>query len=758
MGSGIPIAQKRRMLAVPQVKKFFAAIILVVFMLANISGYALAAASAPERASSPKVIMLIVNRVTLTDLTDIKYQNIQRLISMGGVGLMTINTGADFTDMHAYVSIGAGDKLVGSAMAGESYNRDEVLKDGSQAFQVYQRNTGQSSGSSQVLNISIANSVNANKSKYTSSIPGELGNTIQKAGLKTAVIGNSDLAPDDEPNRLAPVIAMDEWGRVDDGNVSREMLVRDPGFPYGWRTDYSKIESELKKLLPRADLIIIESGDTLRANETSKNQLKRMVEYHRTRALEEVDRFIGDILPGINRDTMFMLVTPLPDAQALREGNRLTPLVIAGGKINPGSVLTSPTTRHSGLVANYDIAATAAAHLEIKASSGMVGIPIQSLKTTGSQEFVTNLAKWLTANSIQRVGVLFYFIKYQWLVYTIVFILLITGYLSKFEKTVKFLLTGLLLYPLAILLLPLAGSLNPWVTITESLVLLVLITLIVTRIKSDLMLFIAVAIANIVPAVTDVLTGGYLMNRAALSYDLVVGGRYYGIGNEYMGVVIGAAILGVASLLQLNPKYRKIVLIMCGVIFAGLVFFFAVPTIGSKAGGAITATVGFTVAIYQFLNRKISFKSVVVLLSALLGGVVVLAVFNYIYPVGEQSHIGRAFANLFQGNLGPIWQMILRKVTANYYLLQHSPFSIVLLLQLTIWGTIYYRRRNHLALLYNELPYFSAGITAVFWGAGTAILLNDSGVIGAPLMLNYLLCPLVMQIMRLKSDLGGLKQ
>jgi len=247
------------------------------------------------------------------------------------------------------------------------------------------------------------------------------------------------------------------------------------------------------------------------------------------------------------------------------------------------------------------------------------------------------------------------------------------------------------------------------------------------------------------------------MKRAALSYDLVVGGRSYGIGNEYMGVVIGTAILGSTSMLQLFPKYKKTLLIVTAAIFAGLIFFFAAPAIGSKAGGAITATVGFSAAIYRVLHREISLKSVLFLLGALLGGVGILAIFNYIFPIGEQSHIGRAFANLFQGNLGPIWQMILRKVTANYYLLKHSPFSTILLLQLMVWGAIYYRQRKCWAVLYNELPYFMAGMTAMFWGAVASILLNDSGVIAAPLLLNYLLSPLVMQILEPKGCYGAKK-
>lgn len=754
--NGLPMAQKYRRPALTQVKKALAAFILAVFVLTNLSGPVFGATAAAGRESAPKVIMFIINRVTLDDLTNSRYRNIQRLITMGGLGLMTINTSGDFTDMNAYVSIGAGDKMIGSALAGESYNRDEVLKDGFTAAQAYQRNTGHNPGASQVLNVSIANSQIANSNKYTLAAPGELGDIIHKAGLETAVIGNSDLAPNDPPNRLAPAIVMDRWGKVDQGNVSQGVLVKDSGFPYGWRTDYHKVKTELDRIIAKADLIVIESGDTARANAASSTQLKKMVEYHRDQALKKADSFVGELLPLVNRSTMVMVVAPLPHAQALRDGNRLSPLVIAGGNIEPGSVLTSPTTRQPGLVANYDIAATVVEHLKIKSGGEMLGIPIGSVPETGPQESVGKLGKWLTANSIQRVGVLFYFIRYQWIIYSVLFLMLVIGFFRK-PEAVRFFLTGLLLYPLVILLLPLTGSLNPWVTIAESLLLLVMMTFLFTRIKNDWKLFTAVALANILPAVADVLAGGYLMKRAALSYDLVVGGRFYGIGNEYMGIVIGAAVLGTAALLQMYPEARKILLILYGAVFAGLIFFFAAPTIGSKAGGAITATVAFSAAYYGYIRRKINLKSILIFLGALIAGVAILAVFNYLFPVGEQSHIGRAFANLFRGNFDSIWQMILRKVRANYYLLQHSPFSIILLLQALLWGVIYCRWKIRLAALNEELPYFSAGMTAMFYGALATVLLNDSGAIGAPLLLNYLVVPLVIQIWKPGYKTGEMK-
>ena len=734
---------------IPQMRRFLAGAVLAVFVLALIVSTYSAPVLAGEN-QRPKVIMVVVNRVTVDDITNTRFKNIRRLMEMGGLGLMTINSGGEITDNNSYVSLGGGDKFIGSALAGQSFNRKEVLNDGSEAWQAYWRNTGIDPGDSQVLNISIATTLMANQKRYTMSIPGQLGAILHKAGLKTAVIGNSDLTPNDEPDRWAATISMDEWGRVDEGNVSQDLLVKDSRSPYGWRTDYAKVLAELDRMMGRADFIVVETGDTIRANESSDRQTKNMAEFHRNRALDEVDGFIGTLIPRLSKDTMVMLVTPLPQAQALRDGTRLTPLVIAGGGIMQGSVLTSLSTRQKGLVVNYDVTATVVDQLKAKPTEGIIGIPILGQEVTGQTAYVQGMNKWLTANSLQRVGVLYYFTRYQGIVYLLIFLQIILKYYKKVVP-VRFLLVALLLYPLVILVLPLTGSLNPWLTIAQSLIILALFTYLGTRIRDDLKMFVAIACANILPSVVDVITGGYLMKRAALSYDLVVGGRFYGIGNEYMGVVIGSVILGSAALLQLAPQKRRWLLPAIGLFFAGIIIFFAAPTIGTKAGGALTATVGFVVAANRYAGRKISLRSGFLVLGALVAGVTVLGTFNYLFPTGEQSHIGRAFSNLLGGNFFAIWQIILRKVTANFYLLQHSPFSIILLLQVMVLGGLFFGNRMYINELCEKMPFMQAGFFGMFCGAIAAILLNDSGVIGAPLLLNYLIAPMVLLLFRTVS-------
>ena len=48
--------------------------------------------------------------------------------------------------------------------------------------------------------------------------------------------------------------------------------------------------------------------------------------------------------------------------------------------------------------------------------------------------------------------------------------------------------------------------------------------------------------------VLDIATGGSMIRNSVLGYDPIIGARYYGIGNEYMGVVTGSIIIAVCSL------------------------------------------------------------------------------------------------------------------------------------------------------------------------------------------------------------------
>jgi len=156
---------------------------------------------------------------------------------------------------------------------------------------------------------------------------------------------------------------------------------------------------------------------------------------------------------------------------------------------------------------------------------------------------------------------------------------------------------------------------------------------------------------------------------------------------------------------------------------------------------------------YRYLGGRVKLWSVLLLAAGLIVGLGVLAAVNFYLPAGEQSHIGRAFENLFSGEFFLIWQIALRKLMANLYLLQHSPFTVIIILQALVLAGLYFRNREYLKTIFEQTPYLKSGFIAMLFGALAAIALNDSGAIAAPLMLNYLVLPLVMMVMKLKAEL-----
>src|SRR3712207_7880716 len=90
------------------------------------------------------------------------------------------------------------------------------------------------------------------------------------------------------------------------------------------------------------------------------------------------------------------------------------------------------------------------------------------------------------------------------------------------------------------------------------------------------------ALAMITIIVVDSVLFTPLMESNIMSYDPMIGARYYGIGNEYEGVTIGSAILAFAILLEhKNIKKWLIIPILLVVLFTS-----AYPAMGANVGGA----------------------------------------------------------------------------------------------------------------------------------------------------------------------------
>jgi hypothetical protein len=693
-----------------------------------------------KESAGSRVIMVIVNRITYEDLNGPELANINKLMAAGGVGVMNINTAGDLIDTNAYSTIGAGNKALGSNIGGFTFNVDELV-DGTPAGQIYRRNTGFVPGDSRLVNYSVAALLKSNENANYVIVPGALGEAIRSQGGRTAVIGNSD-GLKDAPERWAALIGMDARGRIDEGDVGTGMLKPNPLAPFGWETDYVKLEILLKKLLAKADFIVVETGDTARVDAYADQALVMVNEGQRARALKQVDAFIGRISPLVDKETMVMLVTPLPPAKAVkRDGIKLAPVIMAGGGIKPGSILTTPTTRQPGLLGNYDLAPTVLAHLGLKQPKTFIGLPVSGQEAVDQQGTLQQVYAGLLSASAVRPAMLRYFAKYQVVVLGLVLLSMFVKTLRN-SKAVRIFMLSLYMLPLALLLQPLFGSWKLLTLVLLTFILTVLLTLPLLMIKNTVRRLFVIAVVVALPIVIDVVFGAGLMKRAVLSYDLVVGGRFYGIGNEYMGVLIGTTILGAVSWLEVHRQYCRLQLTVIGLIFTGLIFFFAAPNVGTNAGGALAAVVGYAFTMYLLIWKKLNWRAVVIPVVAVAAGVGILVFVNSILVSGTQSHIGRAVRVLTTGDFQAIWLTVVRKALANWYLFLHSPWSSGLIMLAVTLIVLKVRFGGCISALFVRYPDLHKGYWGMLAGATAALVFNDSGIISAALMGLYLVLPL----------------
>lgn len=698
-------------------------------------------AAAAGKEPGPRVIMVIINRVTYEDLTRPGLPNIGKFMAKGSAGVMNINTAGDLIDTNAYATIGAGNKAQGSNIGGLTYNVDEVIED-VPAGLVYRRNTGYEPGGSQLVNVSVASLIRNNESANYIITPGALGEAIRSRGGTTAVIGNSD-GLKDAPERWAALIGMDARGRIDRGDVSTGLLKLNPLAPFGWETDYVKLEKLLNKLVDNTDFIVVETGDTARVDAYAGQTLVKMTEGQRARALKRLDDFIGRISPLADENTMVMLVTPLPPARAIKkDGIKLAPVIIAGGDIRPGGILTTPTTRQAGLLVNYDLAPTVIKHLSIKQPKGFIGLPVVSQKVADRRAGLEQVYSGLLSASAVRPVILKYFAKYQVMVLGLVLLSMFVGALRN-SQAVRALILSLYMLPLSLLLLPLFGNLKLLPLLLLAVVLTTLLTLAGRLQKNTVHRLLIISAVITVPIVLDVVFGAGLMKKSVLSYDLIVGGRFYGIGNEYMGVLIGTAILGAVSWMTVQPHYRRLQIIITGLGFAGLIFFFAAPNIGTNAGGALAAVVGFAFTLYLLIWKKVGWRVFVIPSVAVVAGVGILILVNNYLISGSQSHIGRAVLMLTSGDFKAIWLTIVRKALANWYLFLHSPWTSGLLMLTATMIALRIRFGGQVRMLFVKYPELHKGYWGMLTGAIAALVFNDSGIISAALMGLYLVLPVV---------------
>ena len=244
----------------------------------------------------------------------------------------------------------------------------------------------------------------------------------------------------------------------------------------------------------------------------------------------------------------------------------------------------------------------------------------------------------------------------------------------------------------------------------------------------------AIAVATLVVLGIDVMTGSRLQLETPFGLSAIEGGRFYGIGNEALGIYGVTALLAAAWLAVMArrryPSSRRPALLAVAVIGVFAVFASGWPGFGGKVGGTIAMVPCFLLLAAVVAGIRLSWR---VLLLVAVSGLALFAVFaliSYLTPATGPSDIGSFAGSTAHGHSG---SLLLRKINSNLGSLSVGAFSplvpvVVAVTGLMLWRPAWFRLKT-VPLAYTAQPLL-APVLGILWLLPVlGWFADDSGVI-----------------------------
>ncbi len=710
---------------------------------------------------SYNMVWIIIDKISLDQLLIANTPNIDKLQKKGAFSLMNVRTVDHLHTESTYLSVNAGNRCQGSKMSHNGIS------------------SGKGARNNEIQGLIALNS----DTNYRAKI-GLLGDLAKKNSITIGVLGNSDILG--KNSRTIVSMAMDSNGFVPYAEIGKNILEVTEK-PWGYQSDYSKLADKFTEYKGLVDALFIETGDISRIEnffeleesnsaasninntknnkiDISKNKLsensilsdkKRHNDFQeeKVKALKRIDTFLGFVLDNTDLEkTQIAIIVPTPAEEAIKQGKRLTWALFAGRDINHGW-LKSNSTRRQGIITISDLlTAFLAANIDSDLSQNGFEGRHNYDGTAGStiNSIYDEKANWKHLRQLnEKISYIYNirspFIKVFIFLQMVVLIMAISKTVWKkisqkyiFSSSFEYLLIALLLVPINYMLLSLFNIFS----IIENLILLFCVfvieeSLLLKAIKKPINRIFIISWAMVLLISFNLINQYAMLADSILGYSSIIGARYYGIGNEYMGFYLGAFILALTLLLEISRNRRlKISPILIFISFLIIIYFIGAGTLGANFGGMITAlTAGGITCYYIFQDKNWMNKWVIIGLSLLF--IIIMIVLDYSGITGNSSHIGQAFEKLIDHQWQWILDTLMRKFTMNLKLLRWTIWSRVLLIMIVYLFVLLRKPVPGLKIFFEKNLYYKAGLYGALSGSLVTMFVNDSGVVAAATILFY---------------------
>ena len=739
-----------------------------------------------------RVIVVVANRLLLSDLDDPKLPTIHKMLHYGAVALVSPNCAGPKTEASVLLTANAGSPCRGGIFIKEFYDADEALPDGTNAGDAYAVRTGRKAPKGSAVFLGLGQTLR--EIAKQGSVPtklGALGDALHAAGIKTGVVGNADIPPN-VIDRSAAVLAMDSRGIVDAGALpSNEFEATNAQSPPArtGKTSTPPRPSSFDKLrmlrassprrgegkdpsptLPallgrtppqpspqrggggRADFTVICFGDSVRLDEEKLSMSDSAYAMHKAAALRDLDRVLHYLISQPKaKHAILILASFSPPVGAAWD--QLTPMVVYPAK-RPG-LLSSPTTRTPGLIAASDFAPTVLGLMGIPPSEEMIGRAAIAVPKARAVEKLNDMSTRVAANQRGLTPVAVFLVALGALTFTPTALIVAFG-LKPTRRIVGLLKIGLVTgsTTFAALLLAVLAPAGVAGYILGTAVSIVALTVLCIglaavrphpgplpqereRVRALPVVLMYGATALII--VADALTGCNLCKWSGPSSYQITGMRFYGIGNEYAGVLVSMAALAALFMYR-----RKWLVPAAGVV---VVLTLGMGSLGANYGGTAAAVVTFGLLWMAVSRGGFGARHVALVFGLAIAVVIGFAALDWALAGAAGSHAARAAGLAEKLGGGYLSSLIARKVLFNLRITfsmegLHYALAFVPFLVLWFWGVV-----GKVREAFKGDARTVAGMKAVLIGAAAAFLLNDSGIIFAGIMIAMIVLVLLYSLL-----------
>lgn len=714
--------------------------------------------SQAQIAQRSRLILIVEDGLTFDDLhlSDSTCPNLSSMAQHGSIGVMNCSVPEPKSNESAMLTIAVGHQALATPTDVQAANDWEMIRgEHASANVVFKRRlTGHSSANEEFAFDATRSVKHLGFMELTRRglNTERLGVALQNAvpSIRCTVVGNADSDVSDRGAALLTVGA--------DGAGSGMVALRrfEPTSPFGLADD--PIALAHYALEADADFLVIQLGDGARAEASRLKLSDRDYREARRHAVARLDLLVNLLMTGVKsqlQPTDIMLISSHPpgsDSFSPTAWNHLAPIVGYGPRFPIGQ-FTSATTRTDGLVANVDISPTILDYYHLRIPSTMSGRPMRTILSSGAQH-LANVARLDYVASLNGVGQVLIVLPYS--VYC--FVVMVGGVVLLHYRQKQMLrwMPLAVVFGLNFAAATLFAPLFVPPTLLEYGLRIVFWMAALTGVsyaiasKCKLSPPVSACILNVVLIAADAITGQHLLKDALLSNFPLAGFRYYGIANEYLGLLIAYSLFAgfgwlddrrITSRIKFSNwkelsesiQARGISTLSAAQLitlfnWAALTLITGLPWFGANAGSLVVMTVGFGCGSLAILGRRLTYSWTAMLVGFGLMLTFAVSALDLIVSGAQRSHSGEALHAASTRGAGYLLEIAARKAAMNLNLLV-SPwtmFSISLLVVILLCADLFAEER--VDKLLEKRIWQNRGMTAILASCVTAFIFKDSGV------------------------------